>query len=165
MSFLKSLSKLLLFSLFYFFNLVKYDKIKMSCLVFYQLTPKVMSEKTYTRDEVVELLTEIVNLHFKMLCDKTSCFPWEKDKMTSCPKVHYDEQSMYGDIYGKVMSLIEATADKEKVESTKTLARQLLSESQKKWYIKIYNNFCDVINENKDDVSGAHYFIAEKLSK
>lgn len=111
--------------------------------------------KTYTREEVVELLTELEKHHALVLLDSCSYFPWEKEVCGSEPLT--EEATFYKEIYGKIMSLIEATADKDKIKPTKTVARQLLHESRERYFKKIHNNFCAAINEKSKDVCGTVY--------
>ncbi len=119
-------------------------------------------EKTFSREEVVDLLTILhKTITFKFSGDR-SCFPWEKHTMP----FHIEGSTMYGTIFGQVMSLIESTVEKEKIEPTKTIARQLLSAEQNKQYTNVQNLFCDIVNNEEGASYGDHWDeLNKKLNK
>ena len=55
-----------------------------------------------------------------------------------------DSINLYNSLYGKTMSLLESTVDKDKLEATKTIAKQLFTESYFKFEeqaFKYANNY------------------------
>jgi len=113
-----------------------------------------MSEKTYSKEDVVKMLTTL----FKELTEfysNTSCsFDWETegevmDEIKS-------SNSMYSCIYGQIMNVIEASVDKHKIEPTKSLIRQLLQSTQIETTSK-QNHWFKCLIENKESNGGYSY--------
>ena len=106
-----------------------------------------MSEKTYTHEEVVDMLTTLFKQLSEKFLSESSIFPWEQ--MCEPPLSTSSERfrsGVFGSNYAQVLSLIESTVEKDKVEPTKTIARQLLTATMQKVHTEQYNWFVDLIN-------------------
>lgn len=120
--------------------------------------------KTYTKEEVIELLTELTKFHVETTFGAKSQFEFQRELEYS-PRV-INPSSMYKTIYGQVMSILEATVDSSKLDASKTLARQLLLSTQMEFHDKMHNNFKDAILGNMEHLNWHPYtLINRKLNK
>ncbi len=95
-------------------------------------------QQSFTREEVYEILIAFFKAASE---DYTGILPFIGDEHGN-GGFPSKEGSMYNSIYGKTMSILETAVDKEKLEPSKTIARQLLNDSRH----EAVNRLTDIVN-------------------
>lgn len=118
--------------------------------------------KTFTREEVVEMLTNLTKHHIQLFLSRDTFFPWEE--IAGNERID-DEDGFYNDLLGKSLTVLESVCDENKFHVHKSILKQLFQASHERFFLKAHNNFCDGINNTSKDVGFWPYTqIAEKLN-
>ena len=114
-----------------------------------------MSEKTFTQKEVIEMMTSVISYCQNKLAGYNDFYEWgySRQEFGEDPG---QMPNMYDKIYGSVLTLIESSIDSERVESTKSIAKQLINSAKMKHCEELHNEFCGFINND---------FVTEPLKK
>ena len=103
--------------------------------------------KSFSREEVVSIITDLTKFILKDTLGYYNEFSWEEE----CPlPSNVPENSFFSKVFGQTMSLIESTVEEKKVDSTKTIFRQLIYPLQEKTVKSITEK---IENAVKNDLS------------